>query len=69
MNIKIMTADDWEGLYIDGKLVMENHSLRVEDVLEACQVKFDSHWVDDDWMCNRGRFPEKFEDVPKDKYK
>ena len=33
MKIQILRPhDDWEALYIDGKLVVENHSLSAEDV-------------------------------------
>lgn len=28
-------SGDWEALYMDGKLIAEGHSLRVDDVLDA----------------------------------
>lgn len=37
MNVTYVTnnegAGDWEGLYVDGKLVAEGHSISVEEVL------------------------------------
>lgn len=30
--------NDWQGLYIDGKLVLANHSLHVNHVLEALEA-------------------------------
>lgn len=37
MDIKIVfhPSGDWEGLYIDGKLMDEGHSISVEDFIEA----------------------------------
>jgi len=34
-SIRILKAQsgDWQGLYIDGELVMESHSLRLEDCI------------------------------------
>lgn len=49
-HIHFMRADDWVGLYIDGELVMEGHSLRVWDVVEqlAPDAEITSSWHEDD---------------------
>jgi hypothetical protein len=41
MNVQLLKsgAGDWIGLYVDGKLKMEGHSLRLEDVLESIGIK------------------------------
>ena len=46
MHIHFMEADDWVGLYIDGDLVMEGHSLRIKDVVKtvAPDVKITESW-------------------------
>lgn len=31
----VSNDDDWEGLYIDGKLFTQDHSLSAEDILRA----------------------------------
>ena len=36
-------GEDWEALYIDGRKILEGHSLRIDEVLEAvgmpCSIK------------------------------
>ena len=67
MNIIIADADDWCGLYVDGKLVMEDHDITASDVcplivghtLEAYIHKE----VDFDWLSDIGNFPETIEEV------
>jgi hypothetical protein len=61
--INVVSADDWYGLYIDGKLVTENHSLRWSDVLQALGIKYNWDAVDEEWMEEHGRLPENFKDV------
>ena len=34
MKIRILDLDDWVGLYINDKLAMEGHDLRLKDVVE-----------------------------------
>lgn len=35
--VTIVNADDWKGLYIDGKLVFQNHSIRISDLVECLE--------------------------------
>jgi hypothetical protein len=37
MNIHLLSLPDWEALYIDGKLVMEGHSLPLVKALQLLQ--------------------------------
>ena len=46
MNVIIASFDDWNGIYIDGKLMYENHSLHHRDVLEALNIKYETIEVD-----------------------
>lgn len=41
-------AGDWEGLYIDGELVKEGHSLTVCEVLEALGIEHESFSIEMD---------------------
>lgn len=34
MKVTFVDGDDWEGVYIDGKLVTEGHCVRVDEVLK-----------------------------------
>ena len=61
-------ADDWEGIYINKKLIVEGHRIsgtEMSRVLEqhqpfapAIQV-----YADDDWMYENGNLPEDFDEV------
>lgn len=71
-NVKVIKADDWEGLYINGKLIDEGHTLNegdervlyFADLAKRCNfdlshIKF--YWIDDEdeqHLENLGNFPE-----------
>lgn len=59
---------DWAGLYIDGELIDENHSLYVGHVLEALEsrglIEYEGFEVNGDWMLDNGRLPEEFSEIP-----
>lgn len=70
--MKIVLAQcesDWEGLYIDGVCVAEDHSLRLGSILELIQkrgtaiTEFTSKWVDSEWMDERSDLPENIMEV------
>lgn len=61
--ITFVDGDDWEGLYINNKLVLENHSLRISDVLKALGIKYESIIADDEWLASCGNLPENLADV------
>jgi hypothetical protein len=58
---------DWEGIYVDGKLVFENHSITAHEALEHAGVKYKFVEADGDWLAERGHLPEKLKDVKKAK--
>jgi hypothetical protein len=57
------TSGEWEGLYVDGKLVYENHSLSVNAILQHAQVDFDVKSINMEKK-KLGRLPETLEDLP-----
>jgi hypothetical protein len=66
MNKKITIVtneDDWEGLYIDGKIAVQDHKLRVEDVLDALGICAESVTCDYDWLFDQGYLPSDLKDV------
>jgi hypothetical protein len=67
MNIDLVRGDDWEGIYLDGFLQLENHSLRLSDVLELLMDQqidgFHQHTADEEWLEERGRLPENLSEV------
>lgn len=39
-------SGDWMGIYIDGKLVRENHSYEADDMLDVLGIPYETHWID-----------------------
>ena len=46
--ILILFADDWEGLYVDGKLIEEEHSLGESDILFLLKLSEELGFTSDD---------------------
>lgn len=65
--IVFVHGDDWDGLYIDGVCVWQNHELEPETVLDQLGIRYESKSVDYDWLVERQRLPELLKDVVFDK--
>jgi hypothetical protein len=63
VKINIVDAEDWAGLYIDGNLIYEGHSLSAEDVLHFLQIPYDQRWVDGDLEEFGNRLPKTFAEL------
>lgn len=50
---------DWEGMYVDGVLVTENHSLDPDDVLSLLGIEYETHWID----MEDSRLPGKLSEI------
>ena len=61
--IALVDGDCWKGLYINEKLIIENHSLSIYDVLDALKIKYKYIAVDEDWLEEFGRLPENLSEV------
>lgn len=66
-SVKVVIADndDWHGLYIDGKLVKQDHRIEPKDVLKALGVEYYSLEVDGEWFAfgAGNTFPENIKNV------
>lgn len=62
-DIVYVMGDDWEGVYIDGKLVNENHSVNWPYVLKQLGHYVSVKEVDYEWLGERGNFPEDISEV------
>lgn len=61
-DLTIAQGDDWSGIYIDGHLVYEGHSIHpmfLADVIEDFHIKY----VDLDWLEERGHLPSDLDEV------
>jgi hypothetical protein len=59
----IAYGDDWEGLYIDGQLQEEGHSISLYHFCKAVGIELTQKGVDTDWLENRGNLPSKISEV------
>jgi hypothetical protein len=67
MKITIVSVDDWSGLYVDGVLKLEGHSLEPRMVIEVITGEYpESIWADREWAAERGSFPDLLEEVKQD---
>lgn len=53
-------SGDWEGIYVDGKLIAEGHSLDARQTMEAIGVEFEHRETD---LKDSGSLPDKLEEV------
>ncbi len=56
-------CEDWEGVYLDGVLVAQGHSVDISDVAAALGVEYQSVEADSDWLEDEGELPESLSDV------
>lgn len=65
--VVLVEGDDWEGLYIDGKLKKEDHMLIAEAVLDTLGVEYEYVWVKigGHWEAWGGRLPPRLATVRK----
>lgn len=60
-------GDDWEGVYVDGDLIVEGHSIEARTAAElaikhkATEVK--TIYCDLDWLHDEGNLPRRMSDV------
>ncbi len=67
--VVVSNHDDWEGIYVDGVLRAENHSLTVREILQILGVKTDFREVSPEWLGGEvGSLPEKLGDIPEEAY-
>lgn len=67
IEVDYVIGDDWQGLFFDGHLVDEGHSISIPNIflmLEGSVLKsYRVHEADLDWLDEMGSFPVKFEEV------
>lgn len=79
IRIYLVSGDDWEGLYINGKLEKEGHRIDfsngmkviaeyINNEMSASEIKFMNYYVNQEWLEDEGSFPENFRDIPSDKF-
>ena len=61
--VTLVRSDDWEGLYIDGKLAVEASSIQYREFAAKADVNLKEVWANEDWLIDLGNFPENIKDV------
>ena len=64
MNIVITVFDDWQGIYVDGKLKFENHSLHYKDIFDVLDIKYEAMEIDM-MELDLGRLPKTIKELQK----
>lgn len=68
--VRISNDDDWEGVYIDGVIADQNHSVDYRYILEKLNgmglIRYEEFLVDQDWMYSQGHLPENLDEIPED---
>ena len=63
MKVNIVYADDWQGIYIDGKLKLEGHKIELFQFADIIGLELEEFEASYKWLINSGRLPEDFSEV------
>ena len=61
--IVIVNGDDWKGIYIDGQLKYEGHSIRPMDIFNVLDIDFKEFECDLEWLEEQGNLPKNLNEV------
>ncbi|HJY98116.1 MAG TPA: hypothetical protein VJ227_00145 [Patescibacteria group bacterium] len=69
-SITLVYGEDWEGLYVDGRLYTQDHRISVTDVFDVLsslgiKIKAEQIECDYEWLEEKGGFPTDIADVIK----
>jgi hypothetical protein len=62
-HIAFVVGFDWVGMYVDGELVCEGHSLQPGEIVAALGMGADYIEPNQEWLYEFGSFPKKLTDV------
>lgn len=61
--VLVTNYDDWEGLYIDGVLVLEGHKIRKDEMFTVLGINYTEVETAEGWLESRGTLPRNLSDV------
>lgn len=64
MKLELVVGDDWEGLYVDGRLACEGHSVTLQDLARVVGLQLVCSDVDGQWLDDQGQLPELLSEIP-----
>lgn len=63
----LVRGDDWEGIYVDGNLLTEGHSIEVMDAVQLAVThrvtEYETQWADLTWLHDEGNLPRRLDEV------
>lgn len=59
----LVDGDDWMGLYVDGALMAEGHTISSSALAAACGIPLVTVVCNDQWLVERGGFPSFLSEV------
>lgn len=59
-------CDDWEGVYLNGRLVAQHHHVDLRDVVEAMGAEYHSLEVTSEWIDAEGELPIDLGMIPEE---
>ena len=65
MEFNLVVGEDWEGLYVDGVLYVQGHSIDARDIAGAANLKFETTHATEagsDYLADNGYLPETLEE-------
>lgn len=68
--VMFLSADDWFGVYVNGVLCGQNHTIRGVEwkyIFEKLGCKFEWNSIDDEWLENQGHLPDQLSEIPSSK--
>lgn len=57
---------DWEGVYINGRLIGQHHHVQLQDVVRALGFDYHHFEVKQDWLEGNVELPADLADIPKE---
>lgn len=59
-------CDDWEGVYLNGRLIAQHHHVDLRDVVEALGAEYHFLEVDAQWAQDEGELPIDLGMIPEE---
>lgn len=66
--VLLVSGDDWEGIYVDGKIHVQGHQVRLEDFARIFGIELKHKGVGSGWLYDEGHLPYNLEDIPEDQF-
>jgi len=59
-------SGEWQGLYVDGELAYQNHSISWEDFVKVLEIPVGGFVVNDEWLENSVGLPRLLSSIPEE---